>query len=369
VEQNLWAPAAGRAFDLTPTSLEAARAPARPPHHHQQHRHPERRSDRGQEIGGDHFRSSATWLTQTYPKRTEGADVERASRSIRCTQRFGPGHADPVDANVHRGIDQSGGCGYGYSCVYTDSISWATPHKPLPMIRDPRVVFDQMFSVMNRGGGSDDRSILDYVLRASARLQSRLGAADRARLNDYLDNVREMERRIQVVESRNRSGEPRELPGAPQGVPDNFADHVAMMFDLLLAFKSRSRVFSFKLSRDGSDACFQPSAIAHSIPSHHGTKPDRILELARSHLHVSVIAKFIDLLKATPDGGGTMLDNTLVICGSPMGDPNQHNHKKVPLHPGRARRRSPEGRGPPAGSQRHSALKCDAEPPAPVRIH
>jgi hypothetical protein len=337
-EQNLWAPkATGTAFDLSPTSLKPLErlrdhitiisntdVPSADP-------------TEAREIGGDHFRSSATWLTHCYPKRTEGADVEAGiSLDQMYAQRFGQDTPIPSMQLCIENIDQSGGCGYGYSCAYSDSISWAAPNKPLPMVRDPRVVFDQMFNVVNRGSGGDDRSILDFVLRASARLKGRLGIADRARLNDYLDNVREMERRIQVIEARNSSGEPREFPAAPAGVPDNFAEHVALMFDLqLLAFTSDiTRVFSFKLSRDASTSVYRESGSTsafHTV-SHHSYRPDRIRELALINTyHVAQVAKFIERLAATPDVNGTLLDNTLVMYGSPMGDPNQHNHKKVPF--------------------------------------
>ena len=147
----------------------------------------------------------------------------------------------------------------GYSCAYTDSVSWASPSDPLPMIRDPRTIFDQLF-----GGGAtpeeratrrrEDKSIIDSVTASVQRLKAELGAADRARLTTYLEDVREIERRIQRVEQQNASGEPRDLPGAPKGVPDSFEEHVKLMFDLqALAFASDlTRVTSFKLSRDVS---------------------------------------------------------------------------------------------------------------------
>ena len=263
--QNLWAPAAsGRDFDLAPTSLR----PLEPFRRHltiiSNTDVPSADPTEAREIGGDHFRSSATYLTQSYPKRTEGSDVEAGiSLDQLYAQRFGQDTPIPSMQLCIESVDQSGGCGYGYSCAYTDAISWAAPNRPLPMIRDPRVVFDQMYSVFGAGATpaerrerrEEDRSILDWVQRSSKRLQRSLGATDRARLSDYLDNVREIERRIQVVEARNGSGEPREIPGAPDGVPDSFADHVKMMFDLqLLAFRSDlTRVFAFKLGRDGSN--------------------------------------------------------------------------------------------------------------------
>ena len=344
-QQNLWAPAmTGRAFDLSPTSLKPLEAfrdhitiisncdvPSADP-------------TEAREIGGDHFRSSAAYLTQTYPKRTEGADVECGiSIDQLHARRFGQDTPIPSMQLCIENVDQSGGCGYGYSCVYTDTISWASPTKPLPMIRDPRVVFDQMFGVLGSGSSQErrerrqeDLSILDFVRESSKRLANRLGAADRIRLTDYLDNVREIERRIQAVERRNDSGEPRELPMAPRGVPDSFADHVKLMFDLqMLAFRSDvTRVFSFKLGRDGSNRVYRESGStgAFHIVSHHAENPERVREFAKiNEYHVSLLPHLLKQLKETPDGDATMLDNSLVIYGSPMGNPNQHNHKRVPF--------------------------------------
>jgi hypothetical protein len=344
-QQNLWSPAtAGRNFDLSGTSL-ASLEPFRD--------HvtivsntdvPSADPTEAREIGGDHFRSSATYLTQTYPKRTEGADVECGiSMDQLHAHRFGQDTPIPSMQLCIESVDQSGGCGYGYSCVYTDSLSWSSAHKPLPMTRDPRVVFDQLFTVIGSGSTEEARrrrqediSILDWVRESSKRLEGRLGAADRVRLADYLDNVREIERRIQAVERRNTSGDPRELPAAPDGVPDSFADHVKLMFDLqMLAFRSDvTRVFSFKLGRDGSNRVYKESGStgAFHIVSHHGENPDRVREFARINAyHVSMLPYFLKQLKETPDGDGTMLDNSVVIYGSPMGNPNQHNHKRVPF--------------------------------------
>jgi len=156
------------------------------------------------------------------------------------------------------------------------------------------------------------------------------------RLADYLDNVREIERRLQAVEKRNDSGEPRELPAAPRGIPDSFAEHVKLMFDLqMLAFRSDiTRVFSFKLGRDGSNRVYKESGStgAFHIVSHHAENPERVRELAKINAyHVGVLPHLLQQLKETPDGDGTMLDNSVVIYGSPMGNPNQHNHKRVPF--------------------------------------
>jgi hypothetical protein len=209
------------------------------------------------------------------------------------------------------------------------------------MVRDPRVVFDQLFGVgatpgERRERREEDRSILDWLNHSIGRLQRELGTADRARLSDYMDNVREIERRIEKVEAFNRSGEPRELPGAPIGVPDSFSDHVKLMFDLqALAFASDiTRVFAFKLGRDASNRTYPESGFtgAFHSSSHHGEREERIVDFAKINAyHVSMIPYFLEKLKNTPDGDSNLLENTLVLYGSPMGDSNLHNHKRVPL--------------------------------------
>jgi len=238
-------------------------------------------------------------------------------------------------------VDQAGGCEYGYSCAYTDSISWASPSEPLPMIRDPRTVFDQLF-----GGGAtaeersqrrrEDQSIIDSITASVQRLKAELGPADRARLTHYLDDVREVERRIQRVEAKNATGEARELPGAPKGVPDSFEEHVKLMFDLqALAFAADlTRVSSFKLSRDVSGRVYKEADVSTGFhqASHHNEREDRIKDFARiNRYHVSLVPYFLERLKNTPDGDANLLQNSLVVYGSSMGNPNVHNHKRCPL--------------------------------------
>src|SRR5438876_1047431 len=180
------------------------------------------------EIGGDHFRSSAVFLTQSHPKQTQGSDVfAGTSLDQLYAQRFGQDTPIPSMQLSIEDVDQAGGCTYGYSCIYTDTISWASPTQPLPMVRDPRVVFDQLFGVgatpeERLHNLKTDRSILDWITNQAAQLRRELGATDRARFNDYLENIREIERRIQRVEARNASGEKRDMPEAPIGVPDSF---------------------------------------------------------------------------------------------------------------------------------------------------
>jgi hypothetical protein len=256
-------------------------------------------------------------------------------------KRFGQDTPLPSMQLCIESVDQAGGCEYNYSCVYTDSISWASPTEPLPMIRDPRAVFDQLFGVgatreeraLRR---REDRSILDAVRDSVQAIKGQLGASDRARIDDYLDDVREIERRIEKVEAFNKSGEPRELPGAPVGVPDSYEEHVKLMFDLqALAFASDiTRVFSFKMSRDVSGRVFPSTGVTTGFhnASHHAEREDRILEFAKiNSYHVGLIPYFLDRLARTTDGDQTLLDRTLVIYGSPMGNPNLHNHKRCPL--------------------------------------
>ena len=343
LEKNLWSPmAAGNDFDLSPTSL----LPLEPVRDHitiisnTDVRSAE--AFTAPETGGDHFRSSATFLTQEHPKQTEGSDIHvGTSMDQLYAQRFGQETPIPSMQLCIENVDQSGGCAYGYACVYTDTISWASPTEPLPMVRDPRVAFDQLFGA---GGTPEkraarrrtDNSILDWITDEVARLKQTLGPTDRNRLNDYLEDVREIERRIDKIEARNTSGEPRDLPEAPIGVPDSFREHVEVMFDLqALAFQSDlTRVFSLKMGRDASGRIYPESGTTRGFhpASHHGDREDRVVEFAKINTyHVSLLPYFINKLKSIQDGDKTLLDRTVILYGSPMGNSNVHNHKRCPL--------------------------------------
>ena len=341
--QNLWAPAGvGHDFDLTPSALlplepfrdhltivsntdvrmaEAVTAP---------------------EIGGDHFRSSAVFLTQSHPKQTEGSDVYvGTSLDQLYAQRFGQDTPIPSMQLCIENINQSGGCAYGYTCVYTDSISWASPTEPLPVIRDPRVAFEQLFGA---GGTAEERamlrrtnrSILDWISGRVSELKRELGPADRQRMDQYLENIREVERRIQRIEAHNTSGEQREMPEAPAGVPDSFEEHVQLMFDLqALAFASdMTRVFSFKMGRDSSARVYPESGTDKPFhpASHHGGNEKAIVDFYKiNKYHVNALPYFLDKLKGMTDGDSNLLDKTMIIYGSPMADGNLHNHRRCPL--------------------------------------
>jgi hypothetical protein len=294
------------------------------------------------EIGGDHFRSSAVFLTQSHPKQTNGSDLwAGTSLDQLYAKQFGQATPMPSMQFCIENLDQAGGCTYNYSCAYTDTISWASPSEPLPMIRDPRVAFDMLFGA---GVSADDRaarqiarrSILDYVTGEVERVRRQVGAADRVRLEHYLDNVRELERRIQAVEARNRSGEPRALPDAPAGVPDSFSEHMKLMFDIqVLALQTdMTRIISFKTGRDAQNRVFPECESKQPFhpASHHGNKEDRILEFNKiCKFRVSQLSYFLEKMKTTMDGEASLLDKTLVIWGSPMADPNIHNHRRCPL--------------------------------------
>jgi len=341
--QNLWIPAAtGRRFDISKGNL----SPLEPFRDHltivsnTDCRMAEAQSP--PEVGGDHFRSSAVMYTQAHPKLTEGSDVKVGiSMDQLYAQKFGHDTPIPSMQLTIEPVDQSGGCAYGYACVYTDTISWAAEDQPLPMVRDPRMVFEQLFG---SGGTPEqraqrratDRSILDMLANQMAELRRSLGPADRQRLDQYSTNIREIEQRIARIEARNMSGETRELPGAPAGVPDSFAEHVKLMFDLqVLAFASdTTRVFSFKMGRDGSGRVYPESGVDRGFhdASHHGTAEERIRQFGEiNKYHVSLLPYFLEKLQATMDGEANLLDKTLVLYGSPMAVGNTHNHRNCPL--------------------------------------
>ena len=341
--QNLWSPAeTGSDFDLSPSSLkplepfrkyltivsdtDARMADAYAP----------------SEIGGDHFRTSAVFLTQAHPKQTEGSDVRVGTSFDQLyVQRFGQDTPIPSLQLSIENVDQAGGCAYGYACVYTDTISWSSPSRPLPMIRDPRAVFEQLFGA---GGTpeqraerlSTDRSILDWVMGEMSTVRRQLDPSDVHRLDQYANNIRELEQRIQRIEAQNTSGEKRQIPEAPVGVPDSFEDHVKLMFDLqVLAFLSdTTRVFSFKLGRDASPRVYPESGVdaPFHASSHHGGREDRVMQFARiNEYHVSMVPYFMERLQAATEGGESLLDKTLIMYGSAMADSNLHNHARCPL--------------------------------------
>ena len=295
------------------------------------------------EEGADHFRSSAVYLTAAHPKMTEGSDYfVGTSIDQLYAQQCGQDTPLPSIQLCIEMVDASGACDYGYACVYADTISWASPTQPLPMTLDPRMAFENLFG---EGGTPQERaarqeinrSILDWISHDVTRLEKNLGASDRQRLGAYLEDVREIERRIQRIEQYNSTNAAaRALPAAPLGVPDNYEDHLRLMFDLqALAFMTdTTRVSAFKMSRDVSGRVWPLSGVKTPFHpcSHHGESPARIAEFAKlNRYHVSLLPYFFQKLKDTPDGDGNLLDHSMVLYGSPMGDSNVHNHKRLPV--------------------------------------
>lgn len=294
------------------------------------------------EIGGDHFRSTAVFLTQAKPKQTQGSDIWcGTSMDQLYAQRYGLDTPIPSMQLCIENLDQAGGCTYNYSCAYTDSLSWASPNEPLPMIRDPRVAFDMLFgagttAADRKARRESRRGILHWVAEEAAALRRELGPADRQRLDRYLENINELERRIKAVEARNTSGEPRELPDAPAGVPDSFSEHMRLMFDLqVLALEAdMTRIIAFKTGRDAQNRVFPESGSSAPFhpASHHGNREDRIMEFNKINKYrVSQLDYFLTKMKETMEGDQNLLDKSVVIWGSPMADGNIHNHRRCPL--------------------------------------
>lgn len=342
--KNLWAPAVvGREFDLIPEGALPALEPWR------NYVTIVSNTDvrmaeafEAPEIGGDHFRSSAVFLTQAHPKQTQGSDLYvGTSMDQLVARRIAGDTAIPSMQLCIENLDQAGGCYYNYACAYTDTISWASPSEPLPMIRNPRVAFDLLFGAGNDNADRMSRrkanqSILDWIVGEAKGLKRQLGPEDQKRLDKYLEDIRELERRIQAVEARNSSGEPREIPEAPIGVPDSFSEHVKLMFDFqVLAFQTdMTRVISFKTGRDASSRVYPESGSDRGFhpASHHGGRESAILEFNKiNRYHVSLLPYFMEKLKNTVEGDSNLLEKTVIIYGSPMADGNVHNHRRCPL--------------------------------------
>jgi len=342
--KNLWAPAVtGRNFELIPEGALPALEPWR------KYLTIVSNTDtrmaeafEAPEIGGDHFRSSAVFLTQSHPKQTQGSDLYvGTSMDQMIAKRLGEDTAIPSMQLCIENLDQAGGCYYNYACAYTDTISWAGPSEPLPMIRNPRIAFDILFGAGNDNADRMSRrkanqSILDWIVGETASLKKELSPADRIRVDKYLEDIRELERRIQAVEKRNSTGEARELPEAPIGVPDSFAEHVKLMYDFqVLAFQSdMTRVFSFKTGRDASSRAYPESGTNKGFhpASHHGGREQAIIEFNMiNRYHVSMLPYFLQKLKDSQEGDSNLLEKTVIMYGSPMADSNIHNHRRCPL--------------------------------------
>src|SRR6185312_12662377 len=292
-------------------------------------------------VEGDHAISAAGWLSGVLAKRTQAEDVQGGTTIDQIVARQ-VGQETPFPSIELATADFTGyvgACTSGYSCVYTNTISWSSPTKPLPMEINPRAVFEKLFGrpgipAEREARFARTRSILDLVAAQAAELQRTLGPRDRARLGDYLDNVREIERRIEKSEARNST----EITSVavPAGVPDAFEEHLALMYDMLvLAYQGDlTRVFTFMSDRELSQRTYPQIGVSeqHHTVSHHGNDPANIAKVARINTyHVELFTKFLDKLKATPDGSGSLFDHTLLVYGGGMGNPNQHASDPLPV--------------------------------------
>jgi hypothetical protein len=295
--------------------------------------------------GGDHGRSPAVWLNGTRPRRTEGEDV-RAGITIDQIAAQKIGQDTPLPSLELATEDTSGllgACDVGFSCTYMNTISWRTPTSPLPMEINPRGVFDRLF-----GDGASaeerlvrierERSILDAVTGQVKSLSGGLGSNDRSKVSEYLENIREIERRIQLAEKQN-SNQNINVPSAPIGIPDDHQEHSHLMLDLMaLAFQADiTRISTFMMAREVSYRTFNNIGIPDAFhpTSHHQNDPEKLERLTRINTyHVGLIARLMEKLKSIPDGEGTLLDHSMLIYGSCMSNSNVHNHSPLPVFVG-----------------------------------
>ena len=293
------------------------------------------------EGSGDHSRSSAAYLTGAHAKKTEGADLENGISMDQVAAREFRRHTQLASLELAlEANDMAGGCEHGYSCAYTGTVSWASATTPLPMENDPRAVFERLF------GSSDsterearlarlrmERSILDAVSERLAQLRKGLGASDRRKVTEYVDAVRDIERRIQVAEDQSN----RELPvvAQPAGVPPTYEEYAKLMFDLwALAWQcDLTRVTSFMYGREKSGRSYPEIGVPdpHHPLSHHQDRPDRLARLTKLNtFHMSLFAHFLEKLHAIREGDGRLLDRVLIVYGAGMSDSNMHHHQNLP---------------------------------------
>ena len=292
-------------------------------------------------VNANHASSNCTFLSCAPAKVTEGSDYYLATTVDQvAAQRIGKETALP---SLELGLEvlaQVGGCDNGLACAYQNCLSWSSPTMPLAAEGDPRVLFERLFG---EGGSAADRSaelrrnrsILDSVIQHVARLQRELGPSDRTTVDQYLDSVREVERRIQKAEQQGKEST---LPALerPVSVPASWDEHAKLMFDLLvLALQAdMTRVFTFQLGREGSTRSYPQIGVseAHHPLSHHGNNPEKILKLGKiTAYHVSTFVYLLDKLETIRDGDGTLLDHALVMLGSGMSNSDAHDHRNLPV--------------------------------------
>ena len=297
------------------------------------------RSHPGSQVG-DHAVSVGGYLTGVWPKRTEAEDVY-ANTTIDQIVAKQIGQDTPLPSLEVATEDFTGyvgACSPGFSCAYLNTISWSSPTTPLPMEINPRLVFERLFrqagTAASRATRSrQEKSILDSITAEATDLQRSLGTRDRTRVSEYLDNLREIERRIQQAEAHGSSNV---SIGAPIGVPDSWEEHVGLLYDLVAAAWQAdvTRVFTFMLARELSQRTYANLGVTeqHHTVSHHGNDPEKIAKNVKINTyHMQLFAKFLEKLRTTEDGDGTLLDHSVVISGGGMGNPNGHLTDPLPV--------------------------------------
>ena len=291
--------------------------------------------------GGNHATAGSAFLSCARAKRTEGSDYELGTTIDQIAARE-VGRDTPIPS-LELSTDliaQVGNCDNGFACVYQNNLSWSSPTTPLPSEADPRLLFERLFG---DGGTADARraemrrnaSILDWVRDDMARLQAKLGAGDRTRVGEYLDSVREVERRIQQAEHQATQS-PLPALARPTSLPAEWEDHVKLMFDLqVLALQGdMTRIITFQLAREGSTRTYPQIGVPepHHPVSHHTNDPEKLAKLAKINAyHVHLFSYLLEKLKSTPDGDGTLLDHATYLLGSGMGNPDIHDHRNLPI--------------------------------------
>lgn len=290
---------------------------------------------------GSHATSNSAFLSAARAKLTESSDYFLGTTVDQIAAKvIGQSTQLPSLELAMDMMETVGQCDNGYACVYQNNLSWSSPTTPLPAEAHPRLVFENLFGA---GGSKLERerslkqraSLLDFVREDMAKLKRELGASDRARVDDYLDTVREVERRIQKAEAGVKENPLPDLD-RPVGVPASYADHARLMFDLqVLALQGDvTRVITFQLARETSNRTYPEIGVPdpHHPLSHHGNDPAKIARMAKINaFHVSLFAEYLQKLDATADGEGTLLDHSLILYGSGMGNPNKHDHSNLPI--------------------------------------
>jgi hypothetical protein len=290
---------------------------------------------------GTHATSNAAFLSAAKAKWTESTDYHLGTTVDQiAAQQIGQQTLLPSLELAMDLLQTVGQCDNGYACVYQNNLSWSSPTTPLPAEAHPRIVFERLFG---EGGSAADRrtalrrraSLLDWVREDISRLQKKLGPDDRSRVGQYLDTVREVERRIQKAEADAADDQLPDLD-RPVGVPASYADHARLMFDLqVLALQSDvTRVITFQLARETSTRTYTEIGVPdpHHPLTHHGNDPEKIARMAKINaFHVSLFAYFLEKLKSTPEGDGSLLDHVVYLYGSGMGNPNVHDHVNLPI--------------------------------------